>query len=274
MKKTLDAFKWFGIVGGLAVWGWLGFVVLSRPGASDTLVIPNSFSVGQVADPSTVNANFDAIKNLINGKIDNDNWDSAGPDLTCANLDLTAACATSTFIVDGTIVNADVNASAAIAYSKLNLAGSIVTGDITDATIATVDIAGGAVTNVIRAERVSDVNDLNCATLGGGSWTDATGFSWTDTFTSGAQVLVTVNIAGHSDTSSPTVALRLLADGSAVDTYPNYTQTSALTIEPVVLRAKITTLSGSKVLKVQCQDDSAGTTDLLRGSVVITEFKR
>jgi hypothetical protein len=39
-------------------------------------------------------------------------------------------------IASGVIVNADVNASAAIAYSKLNLSSSIVSGDIVDGTIA------------------------------------------------------------------------------------------------------------------------------------------
>lgn len=44
------------------------------------------------------------------------------------------------------IVNADVNASAAIAYSKLNLASSITSADIVNGTIATVDIADNAIT--------------------------------------------------------------------------------------------------------------------------------
>jgi hypothetical protein len=43
---------------------------------------------------------------------------------------------TSAKIADGAIVNADVNASAAIAYSKLNLAASIVAGDLSDAELA------------------------------------------------------------------------------------------------------------------------------------------
>lgn len=64
---------------------------------------------------------------------------------------------TSAMITDGTIVNADINASAAIAYSKLNLTGAIVSADIandtivnadikTDAAIAATKIAGTAVT--------------------------------------------------------------------------------------------------------------------------------
>jgi len=47
---------------------------------------------------------------------------------------------TSTMLLDGTIVNADVNASAAIAYSKLSLAGAITSADITNDTIVNADI--------------------------------------------------------------------------------------------------------------------------------------
>ena len=43
-------------------------------------------------------------------------------------------------ILDGTIVNADVNASAAIAYSKLSLAGTITSADIANDTIVNADI--------------------------------------------------------------------------------------------------------------------------------------
>jgi hypothetical protein len=49
-------------------------------------------------------------------------------------------------IVDGTITDADISGTAAIAYSKLDLASSIVTGDIVDGTIATADLANNAVT--------------------------------------------------------------------------------------------------------------------------------
>jgi len=55
---------------------------------------------------------------------------------------------TSTMIADGTIVNGDINASAAIAYSKLSLTGSIVNADISasaaiaDTKLATISTAG------------------------------------------------------------------------------------------------------------------------------------
>jgi len=53
---------------------------------------------------------------------------------------------TSAKIVDGAIVNADINASAAIAYSKLNLTNSIVAGDITAGAVTATKLANTAVT--------------------------------------------------------------------------------------------------------------------------------
>jgi hypothetical protein len=60
---------------------------------------------------------------------------------------------TSTMIADGTIVNADVSTSAAIAYSKLNLNATITSADIVDGTIVAGDIANGTIT---AAKMVSD----------------------------------------------------------------------------------------------------------------------
>jgi hypothetical protein len=53
---------------------------------------------------------------------------------------------TSAMIADGAIVNADVNSAAAIAYSKLNLNSSITSADIVDGTIVAGDIANGTIT--------------------------------------------------------------------------------------------------------------------------------
>lgn len=74
---------------------------------------------------------------IVNGDI------SASAAIAYSKLNL-ASSIVSGDIVDGTIVNGDINASAAIAYSKLNLSGSIVTGDITDGTIALGDLAATA----------------------------------------------------------------------------------------------------------------------------------
>jgi len=75
---------------------------------------------------------------------------SAGIDKTkISGTAITAAdtgTVTSTMISDGTIVNADINASAAIAYSKLNLSNSIVDGDITAGAVTATKLANTAVT--------------------------------------------------------------------------------------------------------------------------------
>ena len=61
---------------------------------------------------------FNGTKILLSGSVVN------------ADIDAAAAIAYSKLNLSGSIVNADVNASAAIAYSKLNLSGSIVNADI------------------------------------------------------------------------------------------------------------------------------------------------
>jgi hypothetical protein len=60
---------------------------------------------------------------------------------------------TSTMIADGTIVNADINASAAIAKTKLDLGGTITSADLVDGTIVASDIANGTIT---AAKMVTD----------------------------------------------------------------------------------------------------------------------
>jgi hypothetical protein len=63
---------------------------------------------------------------------------------TGVNFDGTAAVALTTAYGAGSIDNADINASAAIAYSKLDLNGTITSADIVDGTIVNADINASA----------------------------------------------------------------------------------------------------------------------------------
>ena len=72
---------------------------------------------------------------------------------TGVNFDGTAAVALTTAYGVGSIDNADISASAAIAYSKLNLNGTITSADIVDGTIVATDIANATIT---AAKMVTD----------------------------------------------------------------------------------------------------------------------
>jgi hypothetical protein len=76
--------------------------------------------------------------------------------LTDANFVTTGdtGTVTSTMIADGTIVDGDINASAAISYSKLNLAGSITSSDIANGAIVNDDINASA--NIALSKLATD----------------------------------------------------------------------------------------------------------------------
>ena len=72
-----------------------------------------------------------------------------------------------TSITDGLIVNADVNASAAIAYSKLNLATSIVNGDISNtAAIAVTKLANGTANQILGTNSGATGNEFKTLSVG------------------------------------------------------------------------------------------------------------
>jgi hypothetical protein len=72
---------------------------------------------------------------------------------SAVSFDGTGNVSLTTVIGTGAIVNADVNASAGIAYSKLSLGGSITSADLVDGTIVATDIANGTIT---AAKMVTD----------------------------------------------------------------------------------------------------------------------
>lgn len=74
---------------------------------------------GDTLTHSALNTDFNTIYNLVNGNLDTDNLDSA-------------AGIVSGQILDGTLVNADINASAAIVYSKFAQTANAQDADIVD----------------------------------------------------------------------------------------------------------------------------------------------
>jgi len=76
---------------------------------------------------------------------------------TIASNSIAAGSIGSAQIADGTIVNADISSSAAIAYSKLNLANSILSSDLADGTIVNADVGPSA---AIAYSKLSLANSL------------------------------------------------------------------------------------------------------------------
>lgn len=113
-------------------------------GSLDTLAVAaletSSLTVGSVSN--TEIGYLDGVTSAIQTQL-NDKAPLASPTFT-GTVTLPNDTVTSAMILDGTIVNADISASAAIAYSKLNLSGSITSSDIVDGTIVNADINASA----------------------------------------------------------------------------------------------------------------------------------
>lgn len=75
------------------------------------------------------------------------NVDDSTIEINSDTLRLKDGGVTSAKIANGAIVNEDINASAAIAYSKLSLSNSIVAGDLTSNAVTTAKITDANVTN-------------------------------------------------------------------------------------------------------------------------------
>jgi hypothetical protein len=110
---------------------------------------------------------------------------------------------TSAMILNGTIVNDDINASAAIAYSKLSLANSIVNADIgTSAAIAVSKLAASTISGVTLG------NNLNALTIG-------TGLSGTS-YNGSSSVTVTIDSTVATLTGSQTLTNKTLGSSTSL----------------------------------------------------------
>ena len=126
---------------------------------------------------------------------------------------------TSTMLLDGTILNADVNASAAIAYSKLALAGTITSADITNDTIVNADINTAAA--------------IDWTKLGISSTVSSTEIGYVDGVTSAIQTQLDAKLATataastYAPIASPTLTGVPLAPTAAANTNTTQIATTA-----------------------------------------------
>jgi len=144
---------------------------------------------------------------------------------------LAADAVTSAKIADGAIVNVDVNSTAAVAYSKLNLATSIVNADISaSAAIATTKLGTGAVLQVVSTTKT----DTFSAVLTGPTFTDVTNLSLSITPSSTSSKILILSTVNYVQTPY-SATFRLMRNSTAIaigDASGSRTQGSVLAMTP------------------------------------------
>jgi hypothetical protein len=129
----------------------------------------NSVTSAKIVDGTIVNADINASAAIALSKLASGTaaqvvvHNSSGvPTATTVTGDVTISSSGVTAISSGVIVDADVNASAAIAYSKLNLAGSITNSDIsTTAAISLTKVADVTISTKTSTPYVIALGDKN-----------------------------------------------------------------------------------------------------------------
>ncbi|MGK5091237.1 tail fiber domain-containing protein, partial [Deltaproteobacteria bacterium TL4] len=187
-------------------------------------------------------------------------------------------------IVDNTITNADISTSAAIAYSKLNLAGNLTSSDITDGTIAAVDIASDAITtakilnaNVTAAKLSTDARHTRTVSVTAANYsiTSADGIILADT-SGGARTLTLPTAVGIS---GRIYTIKLATAGNTLTITPNGTETidgsatQTLSVAGDVLTivsdgTNWSALSGGSVSSSKIVDGTIANTDIATNAAI------
>jgi hypothetical protein len=190
--------------------GWIGYGAAGGGGSVATDAIwdaKGDLAGGTGANTAaklTVGAN-DTILMAASGETTGLKWADAATSRTALGLGTLATASTvaSADITNDTIVNADINTAAAIAYSKLALTNSIVAGDLTSDSVTNAKVADDAVG--IAELSASGTADSTTYLRGDNSWATPAGGS------------SAVTIAARStDASSITSSTTLVADSVMV----------------------------------------------------------
>jgi hypothetical protein len=190
--------------------GWIGYGAAGGGGSVATDAIwdaKGDLAGGTGANTAaklTVGAN-DTILMAASGETTGLKWADAATSRTALGLGTLATASTvaSADITNDTIVNADINTAAAIAYSKLALTNSIVAGDLTSDSVTNAKVADDAVG--IAELSATGTADSTTYLRGDNSWATPAGGS------------SAVTIAARStDASSITSSTTLVADSVMV----------------------------------------------------------
>lgn len=121
------------VTGNLTVSGTTTSVNTETLTVDDNIIVLNNNATGAPSENAGIEVERGSSTNVVlRWNETTDKWEATNDGTVYGNLVTTAdsGTITSTMIADGTIVNADIDASAAIAYSKLNLGTSIVNADV------------------------------------------------------------------------------------------------------------------------------------------------
>ena len=198
----------------------------------------------KIADGTIVNADINASAAIAHSKLANITAGSVllgnasnVPTATALSGDVTVNSSGVTAIASGVIVNADVSNSAAIAYSKLNLSGSITSADIVDGTIVNGDISSTAAIDQGKiADTTIDTKTSNYTLVLGDK-----------------NKIVEMNLAGANTVSVPTNASVAFPVGSQI----TITQYGAGKTQVVAVTPATTTIRSTPGVYLRAQYSSA-----------------
>ncbi len=220
---------------------------VTTPKLGDGAVTTPKLADGSVTTPKLVDGSVTTPK-LADGAVTTAKL--ADGSVTTAKL--ADGAVTSAKILDGTIVNADVSPTAAIAYSKLDLANSIGTADLVNGSVTTPKLADGAVTST----KILDGTIVNADV----SPTAAIAYSKLDL----------ANSISTTDLVDGSVTTPKLADGAV--TTPKLADDAVTSVKIADNAVTNTKIANNSVTTVKLVDGSVTTAKLADGAVTSTKI--